>query len=251
MAPMIGTFGAAAAGGFGGVGGGGVPKEDPGSYTFNVGFAGLATSGYEPQGYNEVSLILYGSGGLRSDGQNSFSSYGRGTRVNKSGVPISGLSIYTPSGTLHSAKTSQWPSGGNGGNGGPAGNSVFRGGSGGAVTAAVWPGGTLVAAGAGGGSGSESRATDRRGWPEGSSHPTSYSNASGTNGGNGGPGGCYYGGGGGGGGYAVGGNGGAIRNGGNPGGNGNPVNNSLGSFGFDSAQVDSNQAAGYAVMSWG
>lgn len=239
--PLLETRGSLAAKGFGFTGG---SKEPPGTYTFNNGFSGLS---YQPKGWTTVTVTLYGGCGTNNKNLSSFSSYGLGSTVVKTNVPVSSLNIYCPNGVY----TSQWSGGGNGGIGATASVNPFNGGYGGAVCAATWSGGTLVAAGGGGNASNQSR-TSRQGGIEGTNYGSGGNASSGSNGANGIGSPCYYGGGGGGGGYSVGGYGGSTNQGGNAGGNGaTPSPTGTGSYGYSAITVGTSSGLGYATISWG
>ena len=242
--PTIITIGGASARGFGFAG---RSTEPPGSITYANGYSGPS---YQPIGYANVTVTCYGSRGTNSGYSGTYPDAGKGSVATNNSVPVASLMIRCPSGV----RTSQWSGGGSGGTGAPVSQSAYNGLAGGAVCAATWTGGVLVAAGGGG---SASYATggnpNRVGGYEGMSTtvPTALFNSSGSNGADApSVGACYYGGGGGGGGYSVGGNAGLTNSGGRAGGNGNaPSPTGTGSYGYTSIATTST-ASGFAVVSW-
>lgn len=243
--PTVITIGGAAARGFGLTAG---VKEPPGSITYNNGYSGAS---YKPKGYSTVTVVCYGSYGTNSGyGGSPYEDAGKGSVATNTAVPVATLMIYCPSGV----RVSQWPGGGSGGTGATVSQTNWNGHAGGAVCAATWTGGVLVAAGGGGSSSYSTSRVSRYGGYEGSgtalgnnTYPPSTNNGvSSPNVGS-----CYYGGGGGGGGYSLGGGAGSTNNGGRAGGNGaTPSPTGTGSYGYTSLST-TNQQAGYAVVSWG
>lgn len=177
----------------------------PGSQTYNT--ANFAGQVYQPPGYSTVTITLYGSGGVNQGYGGSRS--GSGSRIVKTGVPVSGLYFYVPANVQSGNGTL---GGYSGGPRGTADMSAYSAAAGGSAMVAVQGGTYYVAAGGGGGSHYSNPTADQipEGQNQGGSAP------SGTNGGSGAYGGCYYGGGGGGGG-STGGYGGARRIAGAPG----------------------------------
>lgn len=241
--PTIITIGAMGPRGFGLTGG---AKEPPGSITYNNGYSGAS---YKPIGYSTVTVTCYGSWGT-SGGYGASRGYpnaGNGSTATATNVPVANLMIYCPSGT----RISQWSGGGNGGLGGVVAVPAFNGAAGGAVCAATWTGGVLVAAGGGGYASRTDRLTRLGGYENsGTALGDNATPPTNSNGANAAGGGCYYGGGGGGGGYSLGGGGGSNNNGGRAGGNGaTPSPTGTGSYGYSSLSF-SNSSNGFAVVSW-
>lgn len=242
--PTIITIGGASARGFGFAG---KSKEPPGSITYANGYSGAS---YQPIGYTTVTVTCRGSVGTYSGyGTGVYQDAGKGSVATNNNVPVANLMIYCPSGV----RISQWSGGGSGGTGAPVTVTPYSGLAGGAVCAATWTGGLLVAAGGGGSASFNVTGVSRYGGYEGSgsalgdnAYPPSNSN--GTSSPNVGA--CYYGGGGGGGGYSLGGGAGSHRNGGRAGGNGaTPTTTGPGSYGYTSLSTTST-TSGFAVVSW-
>ena len=115
-------------------------QEPPGTYTMPMGWTG---SSYQPAGWNTVDLVLRGAGGLDNG------PYGKGTKLEKTGVPVASLNIYTPT-TGSNGRAAQGGGAGSGGSGGStSGPAPYRGKNGGGASAATWSGGSMIAAGGG------------------------------------------------------------------------------------------------------
>ena len=113
------------------VGGGAVAPEDPGSVTYSAGYTG---SIYEPIGYDTVTLTMGGvCGEKRAADGGGFSTEGLGTKITKTGVTPSAVTLYVANGRTVPGSSP----GGTGGLGGVVFHSTYNGAIGGAATAAA------------------------------------------------------------------------------------------------------------------
>ena len=221
--------------------GGGISAEDPGSVTYSAGYGG---SIYEPVGWDEVTLTMAGAGGEKRAG-GGYSTGGLGTKITKTAVTPSAVTLYVASGN---GKPAGSPAG-QGGSGGVVYHTSFNGAIGGAASAAAISGTNTVAAGGGGDSGKGNLAAPGViGRPELGTPFYSTQQPTDENGVNGGGGGNYYGGGGGGGGGTTGGAGGNTSKGGEGGGNGTTDE---GSINYTTRTAGDNAGNGYTIVSWG